>query len=207
MIQVMGVESLEEVVSQFRTAQKGKLPSCAHITNITKFDQSQRPTVIQKYLPEWLAPKGMNILRIETLAPYNLSEGSWDTLKDQYSEQIRNLLNEYAPNMKDAQSIREYAYPPIYIEMKFPSMKKGSIKHGEYMSTQMGFFRPNDQCSQYRTPIDGYYVCGAGVYPGGMVLLGNGYGAAQVITEDLKLTPWWQTPEYIATAIEKGLVI
>lgn len=85
-------------------------------------------------------------------------------------------------------------------------MKRGSIKHGAYISTQMGYFRPNDLCSTYRTPIKGLYVGGASVYPGGMVILGFGYNAAKVIAEDLKLNVWWKPPEYVSKAVEKGYI-
>ncbi len=207
LIQVMGVETLADVVANFDTAKAGGLPNCAHITNVTRFDKSQGPSIIAKYYPEFLvSPKHMHALRLETICPFELAKGDWETAKDTFAATLRDLLNRYAPNMKDGRIIREYAYPPTYIEMKFPNMRRGSIKHGEYQSTQMGYFRPNDLCSQYGTPIPGYFVGGASVYPGGMVLLGSGYGAAYAVANDLEVSPWWKTPEYIEKAIKKGLV-
>ncbi len=208
LMQVMGVETLEDVVSQFKVVQGGGLPSCGHVTCVTKFDASQRPTINPKFLDEWIAPpKYLHVVRMETLAPYQLKNGNWEKVKEEFAVQVRKLLNTYAPNMANAQSIRNYAVPPTYIEMKFPNMKRGSIKHGEYVSTQMGYFRPNDLCSNYKTPIEGYYVGGASVYPGGMVLLGSGYGAANAIAVDLGISPWWKTPKYIENAIKGGLVV
>ena len=71
----------------------------------------------------------------------------------------------------------------------------------------MGFLRPNIDCSSYRTPIQNLYVAGASTYPGGMVLLANGYNAAGVVAEDLALNRWWPEPDFIKEAREKGLVI
>ncbi|HEY5997601.1 MAG TPA: hypothetical protein VIU29_11305, partial [Candidatus Deferrimicrobiaceae bacterium] len=207
-IQVMGVESLADVVAQFNVAKGGGLPTCAHITNVTKFDGSQRPMIVAKYFPEYLVtPKTMHALRLETIVPFDLKEGDWETVKEQFAAKLKETLVRHAPNMAKARIIRQYAYPPTYIEMKFPNMRRGSIKHGEYISTQMGYFRPNDLCSQYRTPVPGYYVGGASVYPGGMVLLGSGYGAANAIASDLGISPWWKTPKYIEDAVKKGLVV
>ncbi len=208
LIQVMGVETLEDVVSEFLVAKEGGLVKCAHITCVTKFDKSQTNVINPEFLEEWIAPpKHLHVMRIETLAPFTLKSGNWEDMKDKYGEQLKELLFKYAPNMVNARIIRKYPYPPTYIEMKFPNMKNGSIKHGEYISTQMGSFRPNDLCSQYNTPIKGYYVGGASVYPGGMVLLGSGYGAANVIAKDLGISPWWKTPQYIENAIKGGLVL
>jgi len=61
------------------------------------------------------------------------------------------------------------------IEIRLPNMRFGSIKHGDYSPVQLGCFRPNQECSSTKTPIDGLYVCGASTYPGGLVIGGPGY--------------------------------
>jgi phytoene dehydrogenase-like protein len=48
---------------------------------------------------------------------------------------------------------------------------------------QMGYFRPNDTCSQCYTPVEGFYVCGAGLYPGGMIIGSPGYIGANTVRE------------------------
>ncbi|SPD75447.1 FAD dependent oxidoreductase (fragment) [uncultured Desulfobacterium sp.] len=128
-------------------------------------------------------------------------------MKEKYAERLREMIHTYAPNLAEGKTIRSYPYPPTYVEKKFKNMQMGSIKHGEYISTQMGYFRPNDLCSRYRTPVNGLYVAGSSVYPGGMVLLAGGYCAASVVAEDLGITPWWKMPENIKIAIEKGLAV
>ncbi|MDY6971238.1 MAG: NAD(P)/FAD-dependent oxidoreductase [Thermodesulfobacteriota bacterium] len=207
-IQVMGVETMQDVLDKFKAASNGELPMWAHLTNFTKFDLSQKPSILPRFMPESQAPcRTMQTYRIENIAPFTPKAGDWDALKDQYGGQLREMLEGYAPNLSQAKTIRSYPYPPSYIAQKFLNMEKGSIKHGEYISTQMGYFRPNDLCSRYKTPISGLYIAGASVYPGGMVLLANGYCAAKVVAEDLGITQWWSVPASIQGAIEKGLAV
>jgi len=124
-----------------------------------------------------------------------------------YANRLLSMWREYAPNLDEGKVIRQYLYPPTYIETKLVNMVRGSIKHGAYIPTQMGYLRPNSDCSGCRTPIKNLYLCGASTYPGGMILLGGGYNAARVVAEDMGLKPWWAEPEYILEARRKKLVV
>ncbi|MBW2399681.1 MAG: hypothetical protein JRG80_10445, partial [Deltaproteobacteria bacterium] len=85
---------------------------------------------------------------------------------------------------------------PEDIEIRLPNMRRGSIKHGDYNPLQLGCFRPNQECSGTDTPIPGLYVCGASTYPGGLVLGGPGYLAANKVADDMGVARWWKpTPE------------
>ncbi|MGB9879573.1 MAG: hypothetical protein ACPLRM_02305, partial [Anaerolineae bacterium] len=110
----------------------------------------------------------------------------------------------YAPNINEDTILWHHCSSPLDIENKFANMVHGSIKHGEYMPLQMGYMRPNEYCSQYRTPVKNLYVCGASVYPGGLILLGGGYNCANVIAEDVGIEKWWKEPEIVRRAKEKG---
>ena len=46
--------------------------------------------------------------------------------------------------------------------------------------------RPLWACGHYRTPVTGYYMCGAGTHPGGGVTGAPGHDAAMRILADLK---------------------
>ena len=83
-------------------------------------------------------------------------------------------------------------------------MKNGSFKQGAYTMTQMGYLRPNEMCSQYSTPVEGLYLGGAAVYPGGMILHAAGYNAAKVVAEDLGLEVWWSEPQMVNRARAKN---
>ena len=62
---------------------------------------------------------------------------------------------------------------------------------GDISPDQMGFFRPFANWSNYRSPIDGLYMCGGFCHPGGGVHAGAGHNAATVIAEDFALNNWW----------------
>jgi len=197
MIKLIGFESTGELLSHIEKANNGEFGVAGHATTITDFDPQQAPGD--------LFP-GVAVARWESMAPFELKDGSWEQMAEKCADQTWNIWKEYAPNLANVRVIRRYVYPPTFIEMKLVNMIRGSIKHGAYIPTQMGFLRPNIDCSSYRTPIKNLYVCGACTYPGGMVLLANGYNAAGVVAEDLGLERWWEEPDYIKAAREKGLV-
>jgi phytoene dehydrogenase-like protein len=112
---------------------------------------------------------------------------------------------EYAPNLAEEIIRRSYVSTPLDIENKFSDMVKGSIKQGQYHPLQMGYMRPNAECSNHRSPIEGLYMGGACIYPGGTILLGSGYLAAEAVVEDLQADKWWPEPKMIQQAREKGI--
>ena len=80
---------------------------------------------------------------------------------------------------------------PIDIERHLPNMVGGDIQVGELSENQILHNRPFPECSQYRTPVPGLYMCGASTHPSGSVTGGPGYNAANIICRDAGLTPWW----------------
>ena len=148
----------------------------------------------------------LHTLRWEGLAPYRLEGADWDEKKKPYSEEVIESLKQVAPNLADAKILFSFAYSPLDIERRLVSMERGSIKHGAYISTQMGYLRPNPDCSGYRTPVPGLYLAGSSVYPGGMITLGPGYNAAGIIVEDLGLKTWWSSPDYVIRARNEGYI-
>ena len=85
-------------------------------------------------------------------------------------------------------------------------MVKGSIKQGAYHPLQMGYLRPNEYCSSQRSPVKGLFMGGASTYPGGTVIFGPGYLAANAVTEELGLVKWWKEPEGVIRAKKEGLL-
>ncbi len=100
----------------------------------------------------------------------------------------------------------KYLSTPIDVENKFNDMVEGSIKQGLYHPFQMGYLRPNEECSRYRTPIDKLYLAGSSCYPGGCIIWGPGYVAANTIAEDLGVAKWWSEPEMVTKARQQGLL-
>ena len=48
------------------------------------------------------------------------------------------------------------------------------------------------ECSGSDTPIEGPCVCGASTYPGGLIIGGSGYLAANKVAEDMGVERWWK---------------
>jgi phytoene dehydrogenase-like protein len=138
---------------------------------------------------------GKHVSFFQIHAPYGI-EGGWEKRGAEVEEALLATWRKAAPNMNADNIIRTALESPEDIEIRLPNMRRGSIKHGEYHPMQLGCFRPNQECSATSTPIEGLYVCGASTYPGGLVLGGPGYLAANRVAEDLGLEKWWKpTPE------------
>jgi phytoene dehydrogenase-like protein len=114
-------------------------------------------------------------LRAEAVVRY---DQEWTRRGETFGDDCIRLLEEYA-------TLGEIVFrrhtTPLDIEAKLTTMKRGSIKHGGYTPLQMGYFRPNELCSQSETPIPGLYLGGASMYPGGMIIGGPGLIAANVV--------------------------
>lgn len=197
LVKIMGVETVDELLDHINAVREGHFEPIGVGMTLTDFDPMQAPIDVEP---------GSVVACWEGLAPYENADGSWDDLAPRYVDQILDLWASYAPNLADATVIRSYANTPVHVEARLPNMKRGSIKHGAYVATQMLSNRPNSDCSSYRTPIEDLYVAGASVWPGGMVLLAGGYNAAGVVADDLGLDRWWSEPSFVAEAREKGLV-
>ncbi len=197
-IRVFGVESPEDVVTHISEVMEGHLlHDIGHVTFTTDIDPAQAPREVD--------PEGA-VCRIEACVPYAPADGDWTSLSKTYGDRLIAKLASYTADFDPATIIRRYEYTPVSIEMKIPQMRCGSFKHGAYVMTQMGYSRPNVQCSSYKTPIDRLYVCGASTFPGGMVTFGAGYNAAKVVAQDLALNIWWTEPPAVAAAREKGFL-
>jgi phytoene dehydrogenase-like protein len=62
----------------------------------------------------------------------------------------------------------------------------GHPLHGEPSLDQLFTMRPVLGWAQYRAPIDGLFLCGAGTHPGGGLTGGPGQNAARAIVKALK---------------------
>jgi len=198
-IRVFGVETPEDVVKHIKEVMEGhRLHDIGHVTFTTDVDPAQAPKETD--------PDGA-VCRIEACVPYAPADGDWATLSSEYGDRLIAKLSSYMTDFDPATIVRRYDYSPVSIEMKIPQMKRGSFKHGAYVMTQMGYSRPNVQCSSYKTPIDNLYVCGASTFPGGMITFGAGYNAAKVVAEAMHLNVWWNEPASVSAAREKGFLL
>lgn len=141
-------------------------------------------TIPTTYDPS-LAPPGKHVMNIFVqYTPYRLSEGTWDQTKEAYADRVIDTLAQYAPNMRDIIRHRQ-VISPLDLELQF-GLTGGDIFHGEMTLDRLFFMRPVPGWADYRTPIRGLYLCGAGAHPGGGVMGAPGYNAAREILRDWK---------------------
>lgn len=198
-IYVLGYESPDDLIKEYDSVYAGKL------TTPARFDCSF-PSIHDPLQ----APKGRHSGVLTRFAPYRLNGDAqkWYSLKfkEEVAEQYLVTLQKYAPNMTRDKILWHYISTPIDIENKFLNMVEGSYKQGLYHPFQMGYLRPNEECSQYRTPIKSLYLAGSCCYPGGCVLWGAGYNATNALAEDLGIKKWWPEPQMITSARKEGLL-
>ena len=182
---IVGIDSAEDLMNFSHGIRNGKIESIAgHCSVETLYDRtlSQIP--------------GHHTAFFQMMVP-GLIDGGWEDQKADIEAKVMETWGQYATNLNGNNLIMKASESPLDIERRIPCMKNGSIKHGEYNPLQMGYFRPNDLCSKTNTPIEGLYVCGASTYPGGLIIGGPGYIAANKIAEDMGVTKWWQYSDRI----------
>ncbi|MGO9127787.1 MAG: phytoene desaturase family protein [Terriglobales bacterium] len=141
--------------------------------------------VVSSNADDSLAPKGKHILTcFVQYVPYRLREGNWDEKREQLGDRVVKKIAEYAPNVPGAILARQ-VLTPLDLERTY-GLTEGNIFHGDLRLEQLFFMRPVPGWSQYRTPIAGLYLCGAGAHPGGGVTGAPGHNAAHQVLRDWK---------------------
>ena len=171
---ILGLERYEQFNEIVRYHEEGRIPptvmwgACP-----TLFDPSQ-------------APAGGHTAFMWEKLPYRLQSGHWDEARDTHAGQMLELWTQYAPNLAD-DTIGWFARSPLDTERSLPNMRYGDLLVGSFVNGQVGYDRPFRGAGEYRTPIEGLYLCGSSSHPGGNVTGLPGYNAAQVLLADLGL--------------------
>ncbi len=194
-IYVLGYENQDNLIKHYDAIHSGQLfPGGFNCCFPSMHDPKQ-------------APAGKHTALISLHAPHDLEpEGAehWYRIRDKEASRTIEVLRQYIPNLTQDKILWSYVTTPLDIGNKFADMVKGSYKQGAYLPLQMGYLRPNEECSQYATPIEKLYICGASTFPGGLITFGPGYNAANKIAEDLSIERWWTEPESVQKAKAKG---
>ena len=166
------VPSLEFAERCYDIAKLGEIP-----------EQLWVDCVVSSNADDSLAPPGRHILTcFVQYVPYRLKHGTWDEKRELLGDRVVRKIAEYAPNVPNAIIARQ-VLTPLDLERTY-GLTEGNIFHGDLRLEQLFFMRPVPGWSQYRTPIKGLYLCGAGVHPGGGVTGAPGHNAAQQAIRD-----------------------
>ena len=147
---------------------------------------SQHPymdIVLPSMIDPGMAPPGKHVMSIFVqYAPYHLNGGWTDAKREAFGDAVVNTVAEYAPNFKSS-ILHRQVLTPFDIE-RITGLSEGNIFQGELALQQLFFLRPAANWAKYRTPIRGYYQCGAGTHPGGGIMGASGRLAALKILAD-----------------------
>lgn len=152
--------------------------------NPAKYGESSPNPVIEITFPsfrdETLAPTGKHVMSaVVQYAPYGLKGGWNDEAKAAFMKAIIDTLSKYMPDIEQRITASELL-TPADIEREF-HISGGHWHHAELSLDQFMFVRPVNGAAQYKMPIDGVYLCGAGTHPGGGVSGAAGRNAARTI--------------------------
>ncbi len=132
-----------------------------------------------------LAPEGKHIVTIDVNSqPYTLRDQHWDDIREDRADRVIATIAEHFPKLPDLIEHREVV-SPLDME-RLMALTGGHALHGDMAPDQLLFLRPVRGWADYRTPIRGLYLCGAGTHPGGGVTGANGRNAAREVLRDAR---------------------
>jgi len=133
-----------------------------------------------------LAPPGKHVASLFCQhANPQLPDGrSWDAARDEVAGLMLDTVDRHAPNFR-ASVIAWRALSPLDLEREF-GLIGGDIFHGALGLDQLFSARPVLGHGNYRGPLEGLYMCGAGTHPGGGVSGLPGHNAAREILRDAR---------------------
>ena len=141
--------------------------------------------VVASNVDPTLAPPGVHIMTcFVQYVPYRLRAGTWDEHRDLLGKRVLDIVGRYAPNAPGAVQAMQ-VLTPLDLERTY-GLTEGNIFHGDLNIEQLFFMRPVPGWADYRTPVAGLYLCGAGVHPGGGVTGAPGYVASHRLLRDAK---------------------
>ena len=145
--------------------------------------------LIPSVVDDSLAPPGMHVAslfcqHVHPDLPQVLPGRTWDDARDEVADLMIDTVDRVAPNFK-ASVIGRRALTPLDLEREF-GLTGGDIFHGALGLDQLFSARPVLGHGNYRAPVRGLYLCGAGTHPGGGVTGAPGHNAAREILKDAR---------------------
>jgi phytoene dehydrogenase-like protein len=166
--QVNAPSTKDEWKAGYAAARRGELPQ--HLWCELYFQSVHDATV---------APAGTHTMSVfAQYVPYMFAQGDWDSRRDEVRRLALKSLARFCSNIDSAVIDAQVLGPPD-IEKKV-GLTGGHIFQGECLPPYMW-----DKRLTARTPMTGFYLCGACTHPGGSVIGVNGRNAAMAVLKDL----------------------
>ncbi len=132
-----------------------------------------------------LAPSGKHVMSVHVqFVPYTLASADWNGGRQALASTVLATLEKYAPGIGALVETAQ-VLTPVDLEKTY-GLSGGHIYHGEPSLDQLFTMRPILGWAQYRTPIDGLFLCGSGTHPGGGITAASGQNAAREIARAMK---------------------
>jgi phytoene dehydrogenase-like protein len=161
----------EEWKIGYRAAREGQLPG-----------RLWTELYFQSVHDQTVAPQGTHTMSVfSQYVPYTFADGKpWDNHRSAAKELALDALARFCSNIPDAVIDAEPLGPPDIEERV--GLTGGHIFQGECLPAYMW----NNRLSA-RTPMPGFYLCGACTHPGGSVIAVNGRNAAMAVLADMSV--------------------
>ncbi|KAL5821384.1 hypothetical protein ACOSQ3_023266 [Xanthoceras sorbifolium] len=172
----IGSESMDEIGTACQEAVNG-LPSPRPVIEMT----------IPSVLDNTISPPGKHVINLFIqYTPYKPSDGSWSdpAYRESFAKRCFSLIDEYAPRFSSSIISYDMLTPPD-LEREI-GLTGGNIFHGAMGLDSLFLMRPVKGWSNYKTPVQGLYLCGSGAHPGGGVMGAPGRNAADVVLQEYK---------------------
>jgi len=145
--------------------------------------------LIPSTLDDSLAPAGAHVASLfcQHVAPKLPDGSSWDVHRERVADLMIDTIENYAPGFRSS-VIGRQIFSPLDLERTF-GLPNGDIYHGTMTFDQLFSARPMPSHADYRMPLAGLYLCGAGAHPGGGVTGAPGHNAARAVIRDLRRRP------------------
>jgi phytoene dehydrogenase-like protein len=138
--------------------------------------------VIPSTLDDSLAPPGKHVASL--FCQHFDPDIDWTARKGEAIERIFAVIESHAPGFRES-VLAQSALSPADLEREF-GLVGGDIFHGALSLDQLFSARPLLGYADYRSPLDGLYLCGSGAHPGGGVTGAPGHNCAREVIRDFK---------------------
>ena len=127
-----------------------------------------------------MAPSGRHVMSVHMqYAPFKLKAGTWSGQESAIADTVLRTLETYAPGITALVEHRQ-VITPLDLENVY-GLTGGHIHHGELALDQLFTMRPTLGWANYRTPLQGLYLCGSGTHPGNGLTGASGLNASREI--------------------------
>ena len=179
----IGYNCLEDFNKDWEDIRKNKIPVAPKLN-----------VAVNSMYDPYDAPDGKATGLLRLFAPYDVNgQGAteWDNVKDAYMQRSITTWLNHCDNFAAEDILMARSYTPYDISAKLTNMRNGDWMVGRIADDNLMANRPWSAMSQYRTPVEGLYMCGSCAHPHGFITFGPGYNALDVIADDFGLDKWW----------------